>query len=65
MVHFQLRNEGRWMLYRGVLPPLIQRTTTRSVMFGMFDKFHRRFGCSECQTESARVACFASSAFMG
>uniref|UniRef100_A0AAF5Q6K5 Mitochondrial carrier protein n=1 Tax=Wuchereria bancrofti TaxID=6293 RepID=A0AAF5Q6K5_WUCBA len=60
----QLRNEGCWMLYRGMLPPLIQRTTTRSVMFGMFDKFHRYFGCSECQTKQNRIACFAFAAFM-
>ncbi|VBB31870.1 unnamed protein product, partial [Acanthocheilonema viteae] len=60
----QLKKEGYWMLYRGILPPLIQRTTTRSVMFGMFDKFHRYFGCSECKTASTRISCFASAAFM-
>ncbi|KAM3728310.1 Mitochondrial nicotinamide adenine dinucleotide transporter SLC25A51 [Dirofilaria immitis] len=60
----QLRNEGCWMLYRGILPPLIQRTTTRSVMFGMFDKFHRYFNCSECQTTQTRIACFTCAAFM-
>ncbi|VDK62400.1 unnamed protein product [Onchocerca ochengi] len=64
-VYQQLRNEGYWMLYRGMLPPLIQRTTTRSVMFGMFDKFHRYFGCSECRTAQTRIACFACAAFMG
>lgn len=63
-VYKQLRKEGCWMLYRGVLPPLIQRTTTRSLMFGMFDKFHRYFACSECQAEQTRTACFAFSAFM-
>ncbi|MCP9263131.1 hypothetical protein DINM_006477 [Dirofilaria immitis] len=60
----RLRNEGCWMLYRGILPPLIQRTTTRSVMFGMFDKFHRYFNCSECQTTQTRIACFTCAAFM-
>lgn len=65
MTYFQLRKEGYWMLYRGMLPPLIQRTTTRSVMFGMFDKFHRCFGCSERQAAQTRAACFACAAFMG
>uniref|UniRef100_A0A915Q7E1 Mitochondrial carrier protein n=1 Tax=Setaria digitata TaxID=48799 RepID=A0A915Q7E1_9BILA len=60
----QLRNEGYWMLYRGILPPLIQRTTTRSVMFGMFDKFHRYFGCLECHAPQTRITCFACAAFM-
>ncbi|VDN20730.1 unnamed protein product [Gongylonema pulchrum] len=61
----QLRSEGCWLLYRGVLPPLIQRTTTRSVMFGMFDKLHHLFGCSECTSSTARLSCYAYAAFMG
>lgn len=59
----QLRNEGCRMLYRGLLPPLIHRTTTRSVMFGMFDKFQQSFNCSQSQTVSARLTCCASAAF--
>ena len=30
-----MRAEGITKLYRGLLPPLIMRTTTRSIMFGM------------------------------
>lgn len=35
----QLQKEGLAKLYRGVLPPLLQKTTTLSIMFGMYDKF--------------------------
>ncbi|KAI6205275.1 hypothetical protein M3Y94_00773900 [Aphelenchoides besseyi] len=41
----QLRSEGMHQLYRGLLPPLIQRTTTRSIMFGMYDTYKGFLGC--------------------
>ncbi|VDN00861.1 unnamed protein product [Thelazia callipaeda] len=63
-VYAQLRNEGWRMLYRGILPPLVQRTTTRSVMFGMFDKFYRYFNCCECQAPLKNGLCIACAAFM-
>jgi len=37
----QLRQEGPVLLYRGVLPPLVQKTSTLSIMFGMYDQFNR------------------------
>lgn len=37
----QLRHEGMRNLYRGVLPPLIQRTVTLSMMFGLYDQYTR------------------------
>lgn len=36
----QLRNEGPLLLYRGVLPPLLQKTASISFMFGFFDLFN-------------------------
>ncbi|XP_077866783.1 mitochondrial nicotinamide adenine dinucleotide transporter SLC25A51-like, partial [Saccoglossus kowalevskii] len=35
----QLREEGIINLYRGLLPPLIQKTTSVSMMFGLYDYF--------------------------
>jgi len=37
----QLHQEGVALLYRGVLPPLVQKTSTLSIMFGMYDQFNR------------------------
>ncbi|KAI6173571.1 Beta-lactamase domain-containing protein [Aphelenchoides besseyi] len=45
MVKDALRSEGMHQLYRGLLPPLIQRTTTRSIMFGMYDTYKSFLGC--------------------
>lgn len=33
-----LRHEGFAYLYRGILPPLAQRTVSLSLMFGLYDK---------------------------
>lgn len=37
----QLKTEGIGLLYRGILPPLLQKTTSLSIMFGMYDQFNR------------------------
>jgi hypothetical protein len=37
----QLRKEGLFFLYRGMLPPLLMKTTSMSIMFGMYDQFQR------------------------
>ncbi|KAK4304740.1 hypothetical protein Pmani_023338 [Petrolisthes manimaculis] len=37
----QLRREGLKNLYRGILPPLCQKTISTSIMFGMFDQYKR------------------------
>ena len=41
MAFRQLYQEGIVFLYRGVLPPLVQKTSTLSIMFGMYDQFNR------------------------
>jgi hypothetical protein len=41
----QMKKEGLGLLYRGLLPPLIMRTTSRSVMFGMYDTYKYLLGC--------------------
>ncbi|KAG7172752.1 Solute carrier family 25 member 51-like, partial [Homarus americanus] len=35
----QLKREGLKNLYRGILPPLCQKTISTSIMFGMFDQY--------------------------
>ena len=37
----QLRLEGGVNMFRGLLPPLLQRTATVSLMFGTYSNFHR------------------------
>lgn len=35
----QVHHEGPWRLYRGVLPPLMQKSTSVSLMFGLYSKY--------------------------
>ncbi|XP_021407530.1 mitochondrial nicotinamide adenine dinucleotide transporter SLC25A51 [Lonchura striata] len=35
----QLRRDGLRTLYRGILPPLLQKTTTLALMFGLYEDF--------------------------
>ncbi|XP_033117412.1 solute carrier family 25 member 51-like [Anneissia japonica] len=35
----QLLREGPGMIYRGVLPPLLQKTTSTALMFGLYDQY--------------------------
>ncbi|XP_076046663.1 mitochondrial nicotinamide adenine dinucleotide transporter SLC25A51 isoform X2 [Oratosquilla oratoria] len=37
----QLKKEGIKNLYRGILPPLCQKTVSTSIMFGMYGAYHR------------------------
>jgi len=37
----QLRSEGIFSLYRGILPPLLQKSVSTSLMFGTFEQFKR------------------------
>lgn len=37
----QLRSEGLFYLYRGILPPLCQKTLSLSIMFGVYDEVKR------------------------
>lgn len=35
----QIKLEGAGKLYRGLMPPLIMRTTSRALMYGLYDEF--------------------------
>ncbi|XDV37802.1 hypothetical protein PO909_007344 [Leuciscus waleckii] len=37
----QLQRDGLGRLYRGLLPPLLQKTTTVAIMFGLYEDFSR------------------------
>lgn len=37
----QLRNEGLYYLYRGILPPMCQKTISLSIMFGGYEEVRR------------------------
>lgn len=37
----QLRAEGPFLLYRGFLPPVIQKASSLSIMFGMYEKCNK------------------------
>lgn len=37
----QLRTEGLFYLYRGMLPPLMQKTVSLSIMFGVYEEVRR------------------------
>jgi len=39
----QLHREGMMVLYRGILPPLLQKSCSYSLMFGCYDQFRRTF----------------------
>uniref|UniRef100_A0AC34RJV2 Mitochondrial carrier protein n=1 Tax=Panagrolaimus sp. JU765 TaxID=591449 RepID=A0AC34RJV2_9BILA len=62
----QLKSEGVWLLYRGLLPPLLMRTTTRSIMFGMYDKYQQILGCENEKTGKrySFTLCHAQAAFL-
>jgi len=50
----QLRQEGVFLLYRGILPPLVQKTSTLTIMFGMYDQFNRLL-MSQCGRFPLRI----------
>ena len=37
----QLKREGLFYLYRGLLPPLLQKSTSMSIMFGMYHRYRQ------------------------
>jgi len=39
----QLKREGMISLYRGILPPLLQKSVSYSLMFGCYDQYRRTF----------------------
>uniref|UniRef100_A0A0N4ZTL7 ADP/ATP translocase n=1 Tax=Parastrongyloides trichosuri TaxID=131310 RepID=A0A0N4ZTL7_PARTI len=63
---FQLKNEGISLLYRGLLPPLIMRTSTRSLMFGTNDAYKNLLGCDYItgNADNTLTFCHATAAFL-
>ncbi len=59
----QLHSEGAALLYRGLLPPLIMKTTSRAVMFGMYKGYQNLLGCHP--SSSTFTAKHALAAFLG
>ena len=62
----QIRNEGFRFLYRGVLPPLLQKAVSVSIMFGLYHRFQRDLNKSfpkiPTQINNGAAAIFAGSA---
>ena len=62
---YQLRHEGLRYLYRGIGPPLMQRSVSTSIMFGSFAEYRKLLDTSYCKIvvpfESSR---FCLAAFM-
>lgn len=58
-----LRSEGIGLLYRGVAPPLIQRSLTLSLMFGTFGTYQKLLETYSDQIFSSSVR-FCLSAFL-
>ncbi|GMR32033.1 hypothetical protein PMAYCL1PPCAC_02228 [Pristionchus mayeri] len=55
----QIKSEGFGLLYRGLLPPLIMRTSSRALMFGLYDEFCHKLKCS---SESSLTLCHVKAA---
>lgn len=51
----QLRHEGLRYLYRGMLPPMLQKTITLSIMFGVYDEVRRPLQTIGVNEYSAKV----------
>ncbi|XP_041360945.1 mitochondrial nicotinamide adenine dinucleotide transporter SLC25A51-like [Gigantopelta aegis] len=58
----QLQREGLRNLYRGVFPPLLQKTTSLSLMFGMYYRFQRLL--CDCCPQVWKPASHATAAFL-
>ncbi|PAV90963.1 hypothetical protein WR25_19912 [Diploscapter pachys] len=60
----QLRIEGLSRLYRGLLPPLIMRTSSRALMFGLYDEFQNMLSCPHSPPNTSFTTCHAQAAFL-
>ncbi|CAJ0610181.1 unnamed protein product [Cylicocyclus nassatus] len=60
----QVKSEGIHRLYRGLLPPLIMRTSSRAVMFGLYDKFQSSLRCPHSPPNTSFTLCHAQAAFL-
>ena len=62
----QIRNEGFHFLYRGVLPPFLQKAVSVSIMFGLYHRFKRDLNNSfpkvPTQVNNSAAAILAGSA---
>ncbi|WKY17191.1 hypothetical protein Q1695_001648 [Nippostrongylus brasiliensis] len=61
----QLKSEGLRRLYRGLLPPLIMRTSSRALMFGLYDEFQSYLACPHSPPNTSFSLCHAQAAFLG
>jgi len=52
----QIASEGPRYLYRGLLPPLLLKTSSRSVMFGMYEQYQHLFDCEPATTPDGQFA---------
>ncbi|KAK6762965.1 hypothetical protein RB195_023612 [Necator americanus] len=60
----QVKSEGIRRLYRGLLPPLIMRTSSRALMFGLYDKFQSSLTCPHSPPNTSFTLCHAQAAFL-
>ncbi|WKY17192.1 hypothetical protein Q1695_001648 [Nippostrongylus brasiliensis] len=60
----QLKSEGLRRLYRGLLPPLIMRTSSRALMFGLYDEFQSYLACPHSPPNTSFSLCHAQAAFL-
>lgn len=60
----QIKLEGVGKLYRGLLPPLIMRTTSRALMYGLYDEFQISLKCPRSPPNSSFSICHAQAAFL-
>lgn len=51
----QLRAEGLLSLYRGILPPLLQKSVSTALMFGTFEQYRRLLGERQVPVTSSMV----------
>ncbi|KAK9504484.1 hypothetical protein O3M35_010806 [Rhynocoris fuscipes] len=51
----QIRSEGIVHLYRGVLPPLLQKSVSASIMFGMYDEAKKPFADSDLPVTLVKI----------
>ncbi|CAJ0920543.1 unnamed protein product, partial [Mesorhabditis belari] len=58
----QLRSEGLQLLFRGLLPPLVMRSLSRALMFGLYDRFVSQ--CAPMKGILLTSPCHCAAAFL-
>lgn len=56
----QVLREGVWNLYRGAVPPLMQKGTSMAIMFGSYYKFQRMLSRNLTSTSSVATSAIAA-----